>query len=219
RRSPRPPPRARHTPDGHYPHLGERRAVRITCVLAGVAERGSVLLCVRGVPLQRVDRHQPPAPQEGPPGQQFRGRDRHLAEQLLHRLIPQPLAGLRDPARGRHAPRLIPAAPRGKSLRQPGRDLLIVVIGEQGQRHHQVHHDMRRELPIRALRLLTSSCRPPTRLSTPSATGHRCRSTYTSPPRAAPSPPATRSPLSRRRSTCRSRPPSSSPTRRSPPLA
>jgi hypothetical protein len=53
----------------------------------------------------------------------------------------------------RHAPRIVPAPPRRERLRQPGRDLLIVIISEQGQGHHEIHHDVRRELPIRPLRL------------------------------------------------------------------
>jgi hypothetical protein len=142
--------------DGHHPHLRVCRLVILAT--AGEPERSGILLRVRGIPLEPVDGHQPPRSQERPPGQLIRGRNRHPGEQLLHRLIPQPLAGLGDPARGRYAPRLIPAAPRGKGLSQPGRDLLIVIVGEQGHCHHEIDHDVRREFPIRPLRLPARSC-------------------------------------------------------------
>src|SRR5260221_361022 len=41
-----------------------------------------------GVPLEAVDRHQPPRPQERRGGQLLRHPRRHLGEQLLHPLVP-----------------------------------------------------------------------------------------------------------------------------------
>ena len=96
-----------------------------------------------------ISRHR----QERPPGQLISDRHRHLREQLPQWLISQPLAGLGDPARRRHLPRLIPAAPRRERPGQPGSGLLIVIISEQRQRHHQVDHHMRRELPVPPPRL------------------------------------------------------------------
>ncbi len=139
--------------DRHDPHLRESRAVRVPGRLAGVAELRGVLRRVRSVPLEPVDRHQPPPAQERAPGQQVRGRLRDLPEQLLQRLVPEPLPGLGDPARGRHAPRGIPALPRGQGPGQPRRDLLVVLVGEQGHRHREVDHHVRRQLAVPPPRL------------------------------------------------------------------
>ncbi len=64
----------------------------------------TVLSGVGGVPLEPVDGHEPPWPEERPGGQLLRHRGRHLGEQLFHGLVSQPLAGLGDPARRRHGP-------------------------------------------------------------------------------------------------------------------
>ena len=84
--------------DRHYPRLRVRGPVLLTGPGAGEAERGGVLRRIRGIPLEPVDGHQPPRPQERPGRQLIRHRRRHLGEQLFHRLVSQPLAGLGDPA-------------------------------------------------------------------------------------------------------------------------
>src|SRR5262249_16722979 len=96
-----------------------------------------------------VDGHQPPAPQERPPGQLPGHRHGHLVKQQLHRLRAQPLARLGEPTRRRHGPRLIPAPPRRQRLGQPGSDLLIVLLRKQRQRHREKDHHWRRHLPTR----------------------------------------------------------------------
>jgi hypothetical protein len=115
--------------DRDDPHLRESRAAQVSGRLAGISELGGVVVCVRGVPLEPVDAHQPPSRQERAPGQQFRDRLRDLPGQLLQRLVPEPLPGLGDPARGRHAPRGIPAVPQDQGPGQPGRDLLVILLG------------------------------------------------------------------------------------------
>jgi hypothetical protein len=47
----------------------------------------------------------------------------------------------------------VPAPPDTQRAGQPRADLLIVIVGEQCHRHREIDHDMRRELPVRALRL------------------------------------------------------------------
>ena len=44
--------------------------------------------------------------------------------------------------------------PIRQRVRQPGDDLLVVLLGEQRHRHREVHHHMRRKLAIRPLRAL-----------------------------------------------------------------
>ena len=139
--------------DRHHPHLGKRRR-RIILAGAREPERGDVLRRGRGVPLEPVHAHQPPRPQERPRRVLVRDRDRDLREQLLHRLMAQPLPGLGDPARRRDRPRVIPAAPLPQRLGQLDDDLLVVIVGEQRQRHDEIHHHVRRQLPPGSLRAL-----------------------------------------------------------------
>jgi hypothetical protein len=88
-----------------------------------------VLPGVRGIPLEAVNGHEPPGPEERPGGQFLSNRDCDLGEQCLQRLVSQPLAGLGNTARRRHAPPIVPAPPRHQRLSQPGRDLFIVILG------------------------------------------------------------------------------------------
>ena len=138
---------------GDDPGLGERRrgAVRPAPV---VPEARRVRGRVRDVPLHPVDAHQPP-PQERPRRDHVRDRPRDLREQLGHGLRAQAPAGLGDPARRRHpAPGLLPAVPVRERPRQPRRDLLVVLLSEQRQRHHQVRRHPRRQLSAPAPRTL-----------------------------------------------------------------
>ena len=130
--------------DRHHPDLRER-ALAIPAG-PGRAEGSPVLAGVRDVPLHPVHRHQPPRPQERPDRVQVRNRHGDLAEHLRHRLRPEPLPGLGDPAR-RRIPHLLPGSPAPQRLRQPGSDLLVIIVSEQGQRHHEIHHHVRRQLP------------------------------------------------------------------------
>jgi len=61
--------------------------------------------------------------------------------------MPEPLPRLRQPARRHRALRQVPAAPLSQGLRQPDPGLLVILLGQQRQRHREIHHDVRRELP------------------------------------------------------------------------
>jgi len=119
--------------------------------------RGGVAGRVRGVPLEPVDAHQPPRPQERTAGQLICHWHRDLGEDVPQGLKAQPLACPGDPARRRRPPAGIPASPRAQRPGQPGRDLLIVIFGEQRHRHREIHHDVRRQLPVRPPR--AAACR------------------------------------------------------------
>ena len=70
-----------------------------------------------------------------------------------HRLASQPLASLGDPARGRRRPLAVPASPPGQRSVSRTATFLVVDVGEQRQRHREIHHDVRREPGIGPLRL------------------------------------------------------------------
>ena len=106
--------------DRDHPHLRVRRPARVISPGAGEPERGRVLRRIRGVPLEPVNRHQPPRPQERPGGQLLRHRGRHLGEQLFHRLVSQPLAGLGDPARRPARSTNHPSSPTPSASRSAG---------------------------------------------------------------------------------------------------
>jgi hypothetical protein len=138
--------------DRHRPGLGVRgRGLAGAGAGAGVPERRGVRPGIRDVPFQAVHAHLPPRPQERPRRVFRRHRPRDLRERLLHRLMPEPLPCLRQPARRHRALRRVPAAPVSQGLRQPDPGLLVVLGGEKRQRHREIHHDMRRQLPALAL--------------------------------------------------------------------
>ncbi len=132
--------------DRHRPGLGKRRR----CVVLagpGVPERRSVRLRIRDIPFQAVHAHLPPRAQERPRRVLRRHRPRDLREHLSHGLMPEPLPRLRQPACRHRALRRVPAAPVSQGLRQPDPGLLVILLGEKRQRHREIHHDVRRELP------------------------------------------------------------------------
>ena len=63
----------------------------------------------------------------------------------------QPFTGLGDPTGGRYRPRRVPASPVTQRAGDLGRDLLVVILGEQAQRHRQMRRHMRRQLSTRPL--------------------------------------------------------------------
>ena len=135
--------------DRHDPHLRERCRSSPPPGYPNAA----ALPGVSGIPLQPVDGHQPPGAQERPPGQLVSHRHRYPGEDVPQRLPAQPFPCPGDPARRRRPPLRVPAPPRAQPASQPGRDLLIVIAGEQRHRHREIHHDMRRQLPVRPPRL------------------------------------------------------------------
>ena len=70
-----------------------------------------------------------------------------------HRLRAKPLPGLGHSPKAGTQPGLLPAVPIRERPRQPGGDLLVILVGKQRQRHDQVGHHPRRKLPAPALRL------------------------------------------------------------------
>jgi hypothetical protein len=87
-----------------------------------------------------------------PPGEHGRHRLDDALEHLGHHAAAQPFTGLGDPTGGRHRPRGIPAPP---PIRRPSdlrRDLFVVVLPEQAQRHRQIRRHVRRQLPTAAPR-------------------------------------------------------------------
>ena len=132
--------------DRHRPGLGKRRR----CVVLagpGVPERRGVRLRVRDIPFQAVHAHLPRRAQERPRRVLRRHRPRDLREHLSHGLMPEPLPRLRQPARRHRALRQVPAAPVSQGLRQPDPGLLVILPGEKRQRHREIHHHVRRQLP------------------------------------------------------------------------
>jgi hypothetical protein len=132
----------------HHPHLRVSRAV---IPGPGVPELRGVVLGIGHIDVEPVDRQQPPPTHPRPPSEHPTHRLGHTLEHLSHQLATQPFTGLGDPTGGRHRPRRVPASPRRQRPGDLGRDLLIVILGEQAQRHRQVRPHMRGQLPTRTL--------------------------------------------------------------------
>ena len=129
-------------------------ALPVTAVIA--RRRDRPILCarrVRGVPLKPVDGHQPPGPQERP-GSADRPPAPPPGRNVPQRLKAQPFPRPREPTEvgAPHLASQHPHAPSPPASRTA--TSFIVTIDEH--RHREIHHDMRRQLPIRPLRLPTA---------------------------------------------------------------
>ena len=84
-------------------------------------------------------------------GESLDPRQRRKIRQLFDRAGTEAGPGLRDAPGGRHRPRVFPAPPRGQRLAQADHHFLVIVLGEQRQRHREIHHHVRRHLAARTL--------------------------------------------------------------------
>ncbi len=129
-----------------HPRLRVCRPVRSR---PGVAELGRVLRTVGQVHVEPVDGQHPPVTQHRAPGEHPTHRLGHRVEHLGEHLAAQPFAGLGNRAGRGHRPSRVPTPPPVKGPGDLGRDLLIVIVAEQAQRHRQVRRHMCRQLPTR----------------------------------------------------------------------
>lgn len=127
---------------GHHPGLRVRR--RAGPALLGVF--GQVRLGVGQVEHHPVDGHHPPPLAPGSRGGGLGHRNRDPPEQLGHHLLTQTRPGLGQGAGGRHRPRARPGPRVAQSVHQ-GPDHFLVPVGEQRQRHHEIHDHVRGQQP------------------------------------------------------------------------
>jgi len=139
--------------DRHPPGPWETPPVRRPCRSRGIRTPQRSASCP-GYPIQAVHAHLPPRAQERPRLSSVATGLATCAKHLSHRSCPSRCRACVSPPVVTVPCDRSQQAPLSQGLRQPDPGLLVILPGEKGQRHREIHHDVRRELPAFPLRAL-----------------------------------------------------------------